>query len=223
MTSSADNAQIPEGFHSNLEVDVANRYRSQGFTVISQPSKEVIPFDLGNYIPDLIATKPPDERLIIEVKGSARSLSVDRFREVADIVSQNPGWRFLLVTGDDSTSMDQMSNLLTWSQIQSRIHQSLNLIEAGESEPAFTYLWGTLEAALRRRAIQLFIPIERFPSQSIINHLYSQGEISREQFHVAKEMYAIRNQVVHGFDVQSLDEPARTLHSLISELVQEWT
>lgn len=223
MTPSADNSKIPDSFHSHLEVDVANRYRAQGFTVIAQPSKEVIPFDLGNYIPDLIATKPPDERLIIEVKGSTHNLSVDRFREIADIVSQHPGWRFLLVTGDDSTSIDQMSNLLTWSQIQSRIRQSLNLINDGEAEPAFIYLWGALEAALRRRAIQVAIPVERFSSQSIINHFYSQGELSREQFHTAKEMYAIRNKIVHGFDVSNLDEPTRTLHSLINQLVEEWT
>jgi REase_AHJR-like len=222
MTSSTDNSKIPEGFHSNLEVDVANRYRAQGFTVTAQPSKEAIPFDLGSYTPDLIATKPPDESLIIEVKGSTHNLSVDRFREIADIVSQNPGWRFLLVTGDDSTTVDQMSKLLTWSQIQSRVHQSLTLIDAGEAEPAFIYLWGTLEAALRRRAIQVAIPVERFASQSIINHLYSQGELSREQFHTAKEMYAIRSKVVHGFDVSNLEEPARSLHSLISELLEEW-
>ena len=223
MTSSANNSKISEGFHSNLEVDVANRYRAQGFTVITQPSKEVVPFDLGTYMPDLIATKPPDESLIIEVKGSTHNLSVDRFREIADIVSQNPGWRFLLVTGDDFMPIDQISKLLTWNQIESRVNQSLNLIDAGESEPAFIYLWGALEAALRRRSIQVAIPVERFSSQSIINHLYSQGELSREQFHTAQEMYAIRNQVVHGLDVSDLDEPARVLHSLISQLAEEWT
>ena len=48
----------------------------------------------------------------------------------------------------------------------------------GETEAAFLSLWGVLEAALRRRALQMSIPIERFPTLSLINQLYSQGELS---------------------------------------------
>ncbi len=45
--------------------------RLQGFEVVIEPSKSLIPFDLGNYCPDLIARKGSDEGYIIELKNSA--------------------------------------------------------------------------------------------------------------------------------------------------------
>ena len=43
---------------------IAEKYRLQGFEVVTEPSKSLIPFDLGNYCPDLIARKGLDEGYI---------------------------------------------------------------------------------------------------------------------------------------------------------------
>jgi len=80
---------------------IAEKYRLQGFEVVSEPSKSLLPFDLGNYCPDLIATKGSDVGYIIELKNSIAKISVDRYREIAEIVAQHHGWRFLLITGED--------------------------------------------------------------------------------------------------------------------------
>jgi hypothetical protein len=49
---------------------IVEKYKLQGFEVVIEPSKSLIPFDLGNYCPDLIASKGLDEGYIIEIKNS---------------------------------------------------------------------------------------------------------------------------------------------------------
>ena len=88
----------------------------QGFEVVIEPSKSLIPFDLGNYYPDLIARKGSNEGYIIELKNSIAKISVDRYREIAEIVAQHHGWRFLLITGEDISSDNPQNDneLLSW-------------------------------------------------------------------------------------------------------------
>lgn len=219
MTSNTERAQ------SVLESKVAEKYRAQGFEVIFEPQKADIPFDLGTYRPDLIAKKSPNEGYIIEVKGSVSRTPIDRYREIAEIVAQHAGWSFLLVTGEDVSLSEQEEDdngLLTWEQMIQRQAQAERLLSLGESEGAFISLWGILEAALRQQAIKALIPIERFPTLSLINHLYSQGELSIEQFDKAKVLQAIRNRFVHGYQTPNLDEPAKQLQELVKELVELW-
>jgi hypothetical protein len=83
-------------------------------------------------------------------------------------------------------------------------------------------LWVILEAALRRQAKQVSIPIERFPTSSLINHLYSQGELSIEQFDKAKALQVIRNRFIHGYQTPSLIEYTKQLQELVNELLELW-
>ena len=203
---------------------IAEKYRSQGFEVIIEPSKSLIPFDLGNYCPDLIARKGLDEGYIIEIKNSIAKISVDRYREIAEIVAQHHGWRFLLITGEDISSDDPQddSELLTWEQMLQRQEQAQRFLAMGEVEVAFFYLWGVLEAAMRRQARQIAIPIERFPANSLINHLYSQGELSMEQFDQVRVIQAIRDRLIHGYQLPNLEEPTKQLQVLVNELIAMW-
>jgi hypothetical protein len=203
---------------------IAEKYRLQGFEVVIEPSKSLIPFDLGNYCPDLIARKGSDEGYIIEFKNSIAKISVDRYREIAEIVAQHHGWRFLLITGEDVSSEDPKddSKLLTWEQMSQRQEQAQKFLAIGEVEVAFLCLWGVLEAAMRRQAKQVAIPIERFPANSLINHLYSQGELSMEQFDQVRVIQGVRNRLVHGYQLHNLDEPTKHLQGLVNELIAMW-
>ena len=202
--------------------EIAEKYRLQGFEVVIEPSKSLIPFDLGNYCPDLIATKGSDEGSIIELKNSIAKISVDRYREIAEIVAQHHGWRFLLITGEDISSGDPQddSELMTWEQMLQRQEQAERFLAMGEVEVAFWYLWGILEAAMRRQARQVAIPIERFPANSLINHLYSQGELSMEQFDQVRGIQTIRDRLIHGYQIPNLGEPTKQLLVLVNGLQQ---
>lgn len=211
--------------HSVLESTVAEKYRAQGFEVIFEPQSAELPFDLGTYRPDLIAKKSPNEGYIIEVKSSVSRIPIDRYREIAEVVAQHAGWRFLLVTGEDVSLSEQATDgngLLTWEQMLQRQIQAERLLSLGEAEGAFLSLWGILEAALRQQATKASIPIERFPTLSLINHLYSQGELSIEQFDKVKALQAIRNRFVHGYQTPNLVEPTKQLQELVNELIALW-
>jgi hypothetical protein len=203
---------------------IAEKYKSLGFEVVIEPSKSFIPFDLGNYCPDLIARKGLDEGYIIEFKNSIAKISVDRYREIAEIVAQHQGWRFLLITGEDVSSDDPQnsSELMTWDQMLQRQEQAQKFLAIGEVEVAFLSLWGVLEAAMRRQAKQVAIPIERFPAKSLINHLYSQGELSMEQFDQVRVIQTVRDRLVHGYQLPSLEEPTKQLRVLVNELISMW-
>jgi hypothetical protein len=210
---------------SSLESRVAEKYKKQGYEVISGPLTKDLPFDLGPYLPDLVVKKSPNEGYIIELKNSVAKVSVDRYREIAEIVSQHDGWRFLLVTGDDVSSGEQEisdGGLLSWEQMRQRKIQAEHLLSIGEVEGAFLSFWVILEAALRQQAKQVSIPIERFPTPSLINHLYSQGELSIEQFDKAKALQAVRNRFIHGYQTADLAEYAKQLQELVNELLALW-
>ncbi|PZV18156.1 MAG: hypothetical protein DCF20_03590 [Pseudanabaena sp.] len=215
------NSQLTE---KGLAAKIAEKYRLQGFEVVIGPSNSLLPFDLGNYHPDLIARKSSDEGYIIELKNSTSRISVDRYREIAEIVAQQRGWRFLLITGDDISLEDAKGNdeLLTWEQMLQRKEQAQRFLAIGEVEVAFLYLWGILEAAMRQQAKQVAIPIERFPANSLINHLYSQGELSMEQFDQARGIQTVRDRIAHGYQSSDLTEPTKQLLELVTELMAMW-
>jgi hypothetical protein len=208
----------------SLETKVAEKYRLQGFEVIVEPSQSMIPFDLGNYLPDIIAKKTSNEGYIIEVKKSVSQTPIDRYREIAETVAQHHGWRFLLVTGEDVFPADTKSDdkLLNWEQMLQRQAQSQRFLVAGEVEVAFFYSWGVLEAAMRQAAKNAAIPIENLPANSLINHLYSQGELSIEQFDRARTIQETRDRLGHGYQTPNLMEQTNQLQKLVDELIAMW-
>jgi len=205
---------------------VAEKYKQQGFEVIVEPCIEVLPFDLGRYHPDMLVKKSESEGYIIEIRSSAGQTSVEQYREISEIVSQHIGWRFLLITGEDSLlneSIIKTEELLSWEQIFRRKEQAYRLISFGEIEGAFLSLWLILEAMMRKQAEELSLPIERFPTKSLINHLYSQGELSIEQFDKAKSLMNVRNRLVHGFQTAELSGTVRQLQEVVNELFSLWS
>jgi hypothetical protein len=155
-------------------------YESRGFSIWKEPAKDDLPFDLDGYMPDLVA-RNGDTGVIIEVKPSAQRISVDRFQAIAQEIAGHPGWRFILVTLDDvdsSTIPTTNAELPTWPQLMDKLGQVELMVNNRVLEPALLYLWSIFEAALRKRAIHQNIPIERLPPGVLLNHMYSQGEVS---------------------------------------------
>jgi hypothetical protein len=54
------------------------------------------------------------------------------------------------------------------------------------------------------------------------SHLYSQGELSRLQFHRIKDLISSRNRAAQGYHDPHLEEGARELLLLVRELANEW-
>jgi REase_AHJR-like len=203
---------------------IAQKYQQDGYAVVFAPKPNELPFDLGLYKPDLLVKKSDKEGYIVEVKNSVNRIPVDRYREIAETVSQHHGWRFLLITDEDTVQANQnkKDDLLSWEQIVHRKEQGERLLTLGEVEGAFSSLWGALEALLRNQAEKLSIPIERFPTLSLIKHLYSQGELSIEQYDTTMALFSVRNQFVHGYQTPGLADATRQLADLVHELLDLW-
>lgn len=205
---------------SEMERAAAAMLAKDGYQVETNPDLKCLPFDLRGYRPDLIATRD-DEKLIVEVKGSVLRASIDRYKEIAELVSSYPGWRFVLVTPDDISDVGA-SRILGWEQIIKRRLGAARLLETGQTSAAFLLLWTALEAAMRRQARESQDPAERLPVSSLVKHLYSSGELSMEQYDRANRHLRTRNQVAHGYEVDRLDRECQGLGALLDEVLAYW-
>ncbi|MEA5533735.1 hypothetical protein [Crocosphaera sp. XPORK-15E] len=219
------NAETTRNQHSQLENRIAQKYKEQGYEVWIEP--DAVPFDLSGYRPDLVVKKSDHEGYIIEIKSqSSKQITIDRYKEIAEIVAQHSGWRFLLITGDDQVPINpsNSNSLLSWEKIIKKRKTVDNLITLEDQESAFLILWIILEVLLRKQAEKVSIPIERFSPVSLINHLYSQGELSIEQYNIVINLYNIRNQLVHGFQtVEFNQEILSQLQQLVDQFIGLWS
>lgn len=210
--------------HNTSVSKLAEKYRQEGYRVFVDPAPEDIPFDLGTYRPKLIVKRNEAEGYIIEVNASGRQTSIEKLQEVAEIVSHHAGWRFLLVNEEAAllTDNSQEVHLLCREQIIRIKKQSERLISLGENEAAFLLLWIVIEALLRGRAEEVNIPLERVGTVSLIKHMYSQGELSMEEYDRAMLLLGVRNRLIHGFQTPEVNESVSELLALVNELIGLW-
>jgi hypothetical protein len=211
-------------FDSELERRAAEMLTRDGYRVQAQPNPTSLPFDLGGYRPDLLAVRD-DEKLLVEVKGSALRLPIERYQRIAEDVSSHAGWRFVLVTPDDISAVCTVPgslHILTWDEIRKRASDADELIRSGQNDAALLLLWTAFEAAMRRQAQEIHIPVERLPISVLLKHLYSNGELSMNQYDRVMRYLQTRNQAVHGYEVEGLDEASDDLRSLLNEVLTDW-
>ncbi|MEH2292379.1 hypothetical protein [Nostoc sp.] len=203
---------------------LAEKYESQGFHVLTGLKTDELPFDLGNYQPDLIVTKN-NLGFVIEIRTSLSRIYVERLQALAEEVSKHPGWRFLLVTLEDieGKSLPGTSEkLISWQELTDQFVQAHKLLENDEIQSGFLSIWSIFEDALRKRAIDVSIPIERFPVIGLIRHLYSLGELSISQFDIAQACLEVSNRLAHGY-IENLNLPfVHNFDNLVRELLTEW-
>jgi REase_AHJR-like len=203
----------------------AQELLDNGYKVSIEPSNPDLPFELGGYHPDLIATKG-DEGIILEVKTSLANLSVDRFQEIAERIATHDGWRFILITLDDTSESILPSgeqDLPSWEELKTRLSTLDTLIQDSLFEPALLFFSSILEAVLRKRAMNQNLPIWRFPEKNLINHIFSSGEISMSDFDIFKNCLDLRNTAAHGV-ITSIDPNLlRSANVSLKTLVAKWS
>jgi hypothetical protein len=204
---------------------LASQLTQQGFGVITEPTKEQLPFDLGNYCPDLVAAKH-NAGVIVELKASTSRLSIDRFQEIAQEIARHSGWKFLLITPEDVNTdkiLASVGGSSSWEQLQAKLNQATTILEQGALEASILYLWSIFESALRKRAIEQNTPIERFPTSKLLNHMYSLGELSVEHIDTLQSVMGIRNQIAHGINTPLEPEIVWQFLKIVAGLLDEWS
>ena len=182
--------------------EIAFELKQKGYDVFIDPDSRNIPFFLDGYTPDLVAIKN-DGGIVVEIKSSIKRLPLSKFHRISEIISSNQGWHFSLVTLDDPISSlfasldNQLPNI---SLLKERFENIDKLISMDMKSPALMELWSLVESCLRLIAKKINMPVEFLQPNRLINHLYSIGELSMEQYDLLKKLMNIRNKVAHGFN-----------------------
>jgi len=199
---------------------VADDYRRRGYEVEVEPSADAVPEFLRGLHPGLIARRPGDS-VVVEVKVGTKTSVAERFREIAERVNKEPGWRFSLVfASPDEPNQITEAEPAPRRLLEQRTQNAEDLLSTGQNEAAFLLLWSALEGILRHLGERAQLPLANLPPSALMRELYSAGEISREQFEMLVGLFPLRNQLVHGFGSRA-DLEAEQLLILVKSLLAE--
>jgi len=182
------------------KIDVlAAEYRASGHKVRVRPSSEDLPSFLKEFKPDIIATSPGDN-VVVEVK-SFPQFDAEEARELAEVVEQNPGWRFevLLLNPPVAPDVPAQEQLADDEQVTRMLANAETLSKEGHLEAAGLIAYSALETILRRLAHSEAPQIERQSSARVLKELYSLGKIHPDTFEKLLPLMEFRNAVAHGF------------------------
>ncbi len=202
---------------------IANELKDDGYVVVIEPDSALIPFDLRGYRPDLLATRD-GENLLVEVKTRNHSRSLERYREIAAIVSQQKNWRFLLSTvGEDTPNSTVLDGAIEVDAL-ARLMKQLDPLLDGESYIlAVPYLWHVYIAGMRAAGRGAGVPIDATSDSSVLNYMYSLGEISNEDLRRSRELLNLRNEVAHGVTSTTISRnDTLALRDFVKKKLADW-
>ena len=215
------NRSAHDAYERKLQ-ELAADYRGRGYDVRIEPGPEDVPAFLTGVRPDLIARSPHDS-VVVEVKVGTTTAASERFRELADKIRQQPGWRFSLVVIDPRSDevAPSAQPLLNRDAIATRLETANELRRAGSKDAVFLLMWTSIEALLRQITAREGLPLERMPSSALLKELFSLGLLSRDDFDVAQRAFAVRSALVHGFEATGLDQMTEAVARLAQHLLAE--
>lgn len=193
--------------------EVVKEYKSKGYSVIENPSKNDVPKFLNNFIPDLIAKKNEDN-VIIEIKISSNT-NRNQFLElenIAKIIEKEKYWRFELIITNPKEYNDNNGELLSDNEIISRIDSSKRILE-DDINIAFLSLWTVFETIARKN-----LPNELYKNNTIngiIKDLYSKSLINHQEYKNLDDFLKNRNNIIHGFNSEITKPDFENLLELI--------
>lgn len=210
----------PQPIESQAIAKMADDYRRRGYNVVITPTGSDVPEFLAGYQPDIIA-RSPTESVVVEVKVGTRTSVAERFREIAERVNRQPGWRFSLVYVSPSEPDQLMeADPAPLPQLEQRAREADSLLQANQPDAAFLLYWSTLEGGLRLLGRRAQLPLENLPSSALIRELYSSGELSREEFDTLMRLLPVRNRLVHGLVGRTDRANVEPLRGLVNTLLE---
>ena len=170
---------------------------------------------MKSHRPDLIARRG-EESVVIDVKlrSSLNSSSTQYLRNLAQVVEQQPGWRFeLVVTNpDNNISSPKAKGSFQEHEIRSRLEVAKQLSEE-HPDLAILYSWSLVEAALRLVAEKEKLSLQRFDPLYLVKQLTTEGAISRPEYQLLMDTLSLRNAIAHGFKTAQITQ--NSVHEVI--------
>ncbi len=202
----------------------ANELKEKGYSVVVEPDPSIIPFDLNRYRPDILATRG-DENLIIDIKLRGSHRSIERYKEIADIVGSHENWRFMLSTIDDIEPIERtLSEGQADPQTLKKMLDRLETLLSGENyDLALPYLWSVYISAMRLAGEKAGVPIDATSDRSVLNYMYSLGEISNDEYELAQNFLENRNRAVHSLALSISREATFKMYNHTKHKLLEWS
>lgn len=201
----------------------AKELEEQGYTVTLEPDPASIPFDLRNYRPDLIATSAQGN-LIVEVKTRGDSRSIERYKEIAEEVGKHKGWRFMLSTIDECYQNEnpEIKQELSDDAIGRALAKVESLLKSDSFELAIPYLWTVYISGMRSEGRRKGLPMDATNDRSVINYMYSMGQISASEYEESIAFLSIRNKLIHTFETEHSKSEVQSLVDFAKKMLREW-
>ncbi|MBZ9753189.1 hypothetical protein K7W42_20340 [Deinococcus sp. HMF7604] len=224
-------------YSSILERQAFERLASLGMEVILHPKPRQLPPSPVKYQPDLLAIAPDGTNYIIEVKSSAFPIDIERYFEYSRSLPKNDIYKFILIT--EREIIRGLSDLLI--SLEDKISFTLKNIELAkrkipqlildentdESIKKAIYImrFANIESLLSLIAEKSSLPIGELNSRTVVNYLYSEGEIEYDLYNMLLEALDQRNKIVHSkfsysesFDMTLLDKLQDELIEILKSL-----
>ena len=202
---------------------LAKELEDQGYSVIFEPEPSQLPFNLMNYRPDLIATGAAGN-LIVEVRTRSDSRSIERYKQIAAEVAKHSGWRFMLSTIDEPYQNEsaEIKQELSDDAII-RALSKVDLLVGSESyEMAVPTLWSIFISGMRSSGRRKGLPMDATNDRSVINYMYSLGQITASEYEESNAFLSIRNKLIHTFDAELSKNQVQRLVDFTKQKLCEW-
>lgn len=178
----------------------AEEYRSQGYEVIEEPSKEQLPPFLTGYHPDLLLRKA-SEGVVVEVKSRTSLAKESQIRELARLLRTQPKWSFELVVVDEGEQLEALEDVhpFTREDILRGIAEAEQLLSFEFAEAALLRAWSSAEATVRLLVEEEGLLTAHPTPRDMFKQAVMNGVVSRGDYRFLLQILRHRNALVHGF------------------------
>ena len=203
--------------------NLAEEYQRLGYTVIVDPQPALIPSFLGEYRPELVATKD-GENLLFDVKLEGARDVAEFWRMVAE-VKRHAGWKLTGITVPNVDPEVNTSGVLSDLDVDG-LRQQLREIDLLSRDPQLLSvilpkLWVVYIAALRLLAIQEGFDRDGDADYGRLVRAQSNGLISNAECEEGRALMILRNRVVNGSDAVVAHEDCLQLRRMIQRAIDQ--
>jgi len=204
---------------------IAKDYEKNGYRVIIEPRGADIPTFIKYYQPDLIATSDKDN-VVVEVKARTDFATIERLRDIADIINKRESWRFeLIVTNSKQENQSGINSAnidIEISEIEKNLKEVKTIAKQENFLAAFILCWANLESLSRQLLLEDNKKLDNKMPLVLIKTLFSFGYLTRTDYEGLEKLFQIRNQIVHGYKSSELDKKSMDrLITITEKLLKE--
>ncbi|MBE9063664.1 hypothetical protein [cf. Phormidesmis sp. LEGE 11477] len=201
----------------------ARNLKKEGYAVVVEPDPSMIPFDLRQYQPSILATRDQDN-LIIDIRPQGSHRSIERYKEISDIISSHKDWRFMLSTIDDveTTALISAEPQANLQSIDRMLWKIESLLSGENFDLTLPYIWSVYISAMRIIGGKANIPMDTTSDRSVLNYMYSLGEISYDEYELGSRFLALRNRAVHSLEANISKEEVLDMYRHVRRKLLEW-